>query len=190
MGLFNSFFKNAEGKENRATDNSYRDQKAERVETVLGGLPKNLKEMKELSEAALTDPFKTAALTVCAFCAYVEATGPGIEMLNFLKGPQELSLYDKQFIKDRLDGKKYIPYSYFKGAIPENEYSPSKPFIIEVVSNAYSYNDEGYARLYVQSGGADSLRPITLRRKGDQWFLWDQMILADIRKPRSADPWA
>ena len=146
--------------------------------------------MTALPEATLTDPFKTAALTVCAFCEYTEDVNKGIEMLNYLKGPQELSIYDRQLIKDNLEGKKYIPFSYFKGAFPENEYLPSKPFIVEVQSNAYSYNEEGYAKMYVQSGGADSLRPITLRKKGNQWFLWEQMILADVRKPRSADPWA
>jgi hypothetical protein len=164
--------------------------KAERVETAFAEIPKNLKELKELSDASLTDPFKTAAYTVCAFCVYATDPVNGLEMVNYLKGPQELSVYDRQLIKDKLEGKKYIPFSYFKGAIPENEYIPSRPYVVEVQTNAFSYSDEGYIKMYVQSGGADSLRSITLRRKGEQWFLWEQMILADIRKPRSADPWA
>ena len=42
------------------------------------------------------------------------------------------------------------------------------------------------------SGGADSARQIKLRTKPStgQWFLWEQFLLADIRKPVSADPWA
>jgi hypothetical protein len=40
------------------------------------------------------------------------------------------------------------------------------------------------------SGGADSPRQIKLRRKGEQWFLWEQFLLPDIRKPESSNPWA
>ncbi len=190
MGILKSLLRQPESIDDTGSETGFVGRKAERIETAFAEIPKTLKEMKELPEASLTDPFKTAALTVCAFCAYTEDRDKGIEMLNFLKGPQELSIYDKQFIKDRLEEKKYVPFSYFKGAFPDNEYAPSKPYIVEVQSNAYSYTEDGYAKLWVQSGGADSLRCITLRRKGNQWFLWEQMILADIRKPRSADPWA
>ena len=61
---------------------------------------------------------------------------------------------------------------------------------ITVRDDPYSYQNEGYARLQLQSFGADSLRPVTLRRKGEQWMLWDQMLLADIRTPAKDDPWA
>ena len=47
--------------------------------------------------------------------------------------------------------------------------------------------------LYLKSGGADSERPVTLRHKPstDEWFLWNHTgILAGIRTPKSADPWA
>ena len=190
MSILNSIFKSRAPEEVGTAEGDFTEKKAERVEVAFATMPRDLTEMLKLPEARLTNPFHTAALTVCAFCAYTEDSGRGIEMLNYLKGPRELSIYDKQFIKDRLEGKKHIPFSYFKGAYPENEYMPSKPCIIEVQSNAYSYTEEDYAKLYVQSGGADSLRSITLRKKGEQWFLWEQMILADIRKPRSADPWA
>ncbi len=189
MGIFKTILRQPATEED-TLPNGLTEKRAERIETAFAKIPACLKEMKSLPEASLKNPFKTAALTICAFCVYANNADDGIEMLNYLKGPQELTIYDKQFIKDRLEGKMYIPFSYFKGAYPENEYTPSKPYMIEVQSNAYSYTEEGYAKLYVQSGGADSLRSITLRRKGDQWFLWEQMILADVRRPRSADPWA
>lgn len=157
---------------------------------VFAALPESADELRALPEGALGSPFQTAALTVCALCAYAAAPEIGVEMLNFLKGPQPLSPYEKQFLRDRFADKKYVPFSYFKGAAPQNDYTPSRPFTITVTANPYSYDQEGYAVLYVQSGGADSLRPIKLRAKGSQWFLWEQMILADIRKPVSADPWA
>lgn len=47
-------------------------------------------------------------------------------------------------------------------------------------------------KLFLKSGGADSLREIVLRQKGSDGkrFLWEQFIPVGIRDPKSADPWA
>lgn len=155
-------------------------------------LPESAAELALLPEASLDSPFKTAALTVCALCAYAADKQIGIEMLNFLKGPKPLSPFEIQFIDDRLrDGKTYVPFSYFKGATPENNYTPSEPYEITVSSNPYSSANEGYMKLFIRSGGADSPREIVLRMKGDgKWFLWEQFLLPDIRQPKAQDPWA
>lgn len=154
-------------------------------------LPESVEQMKALPEAALDSPFKAAALTVCALCAYAASPEIGIDMLNFLKGPQPLSPAEKQFLKDRfMDGKYYVPFSYFAGAKPDNDYTPDKPFTVTVSANPYSYQNDGYATLYIASGGADSPRPVTLRRKGEQWFLWEQQLTVGIREPKKDDPWA
>lgn len=154
-------------------------------------LPKTVEEMKALPEATLVSPFATAALTVCALCVYAEDRENGKEMLNFLKGPQPLTPAECQFIQNRfMDGKKYIPYSYFDGAVADNDYTPLTPYTITVWDNPYSYNDDGYAVLHIKSGGADSMRQVKLRRKGDQWFLWEQFLLPDVRMPKSMNPWA
>ena len=154
-------------------------------------LPESLAELQALPEARLTSPFETAALTVCALCAYAAAPQIGIDMLNFLKGPQPLSPYDMQFLRDRfMDGKYYIPFSYFNGATPENNYTPSEPFTITVRAQLYSALGSDRVTLFVRSGGADSDRPLTLRRKGDQYFLWEQHLLSGIRTPKKDDPWA
>ena len=112
-------------------------------------------------------------------------------MIEFLNGPNELTAYDKQFYKDRLQGKEYLPKSYLKGSSPENNYIPSEPLIITVSSNKYSYDQENIVKLFVKSSGADSPRPITLRLKPStgEWFLWDQALLSGIRIPASSDPW-
>ena len=155
-------------------------------------LPESLAELQATPEASLDTPFKTAALTVCALCAYAADKNIGIEMLNWLKGPKPLTPYEISFIDDRLrDGKTYVPFSYFKGAIPENDYTPDEPFTVTVESNPYSDDNEGYMKLFIKSGGADSSREVILRLKGDgKWLLWDQMLLPDIRVPKSANPWA
>ena len=57
----------------------------------------SLDELKSLPEASLDSPFKTAALAVCALCAYAADRGVGTEMLNYIKGPRPLSNYEISF---------------------------------------------------------------------------------------------
>ena len=157
---------------------------------VFKSLPQNLEELKSLPEFAMSDPFMTAALTVAVLCRYEADPNAAVEMLNALKGPRPLSTYEIQFLRDRLAGKGYKPYSFFQGASPANNYTPDQPYTIKIRDDPYSYQNEGYARLQLQSFGADNPRPITLRQKGEQWLLWEQMLLSDIRTPAKDDPWA
>jgi hypothetical protein len=159
-------------------------------------LPQNLDDLMQLTGAAeLTDPYAVAALTVAALTRYGGSTRDCIEMLNYLKGPGSVSGYDAQFLRDRLKGKEYIPYSYFHGATPRNNYTPSKPYKITVDSNQYSFTTDSsgseWCSLMVTSGGADNPRHIKLRKKGStgQWFLIDILCLSDIRTPANEDPW-
>ncbi len=155
-------------------------------------LPESLAELQAMPEASLDSPFKTAALSLCALCAYGADKAIGIEMLNFLKGPKPLSPAEISFLDDRFrDGQWYVPFSYFKGATPENNYTPTEPFTVEISSNPHSAVNEGYMTLWLKSGGADSPRQFSLRMKGDgRWFLWEQFIMVGIRTPKSQDPWA
>jgi len=155
-------------------------------------LPTNLTELQALPEASLDSAFKTTALTIIALCRYEQNPDEAIEMLNFLKGPAEVSTYEKQFIRERLTGKMYKPRSFFAGATPQNGYIPSQPFTITVSETPYSFDEDNWATLYVTSGGADNPRPIKLRKKPStgQWFLNDIQCLADIRIPVEEDPWA
>lgn len=154
-------------------------------------LPETLEAFKVMAEAKQDTPFGTAALTVLAFCVYPENKELSLQMLDLLRGPRPLSVMDKQFIADRFRDKDYVPRSYFEGATPQNDYQPAKPYTIVVSENPYSYQNEGYATLYITSGGADSPRSIQLRlAKDGKWYLWEQYILADIRKPESENPWA
>ena len=153
-------------------------------------IPSTLDELKSLPEAKLETPFMTAALTVLALCRYEKDVNSAIEMINFLKGPVDLTEYDKQFLRDRLKGKSYVPRSYFEGTSPENDYTPSVPLTIKVFEYAYSYSEDGYAMLEIRSSGADSPRQIKLRKKGNEWFLWQQYLLPDIRTPKKDDVWA
>jgi len=153
-------------------------------------LPQNVEELRALPEFAMSDPFMTAALTVAVLCRYEVDPEAAVAMLNELKGPRPLTNFEIQFLRDRLAGKGYKPYSFFEGATPANNYSPARPYTLIVRDDPYSYQNEGYARLQLQSNGADNPRPVTLRQKGNQWMLWEQMLLSDIRTPARDDPWA
>jgi len=155
-------------------------------------IPKSVAELSGIPEACLDSAFKTTALTVLVLCHYEQSPDATIEMLNFLKGPAEVSPYEKQFIKERLTDKYYKPFSYFEGTSPENGYKPSTPYKITVYETPYSFDEENWATLYVKSSGADNMRQIKLRKKPStgQWFLNDIQCLSDIRVPVAEDPWA
>lgn len=192
MSIFDKIFNKAAGAAAGAVKNAVSNAGNRKEEFTFAKLPESLAELQATPEAVLDTPFKAAALTVCALCAYAADKNIGIEMLNWLKGPKPLTPYEISFIDDRLrDGKTYVPFSYFKGATPENDYTPDEPFTVTVESNPYSDDNEGYMKLFIKSGGADSAREVILRLKGDgKWLLWDQMLLPDIRVPKSANPWA
>lgn len=187
-----SIFDQLKNKAQEAVSAAVRNAANTRETFTFTALPESVQQMQALPEAAMDTPYKTAALTVCALCAFAASEQVGTELLNFLRGPRPLSGQDISFIKDRFrDGKTYVPFSYFAGATPENNYTPTEPFTVTVSSDSHSFDEENYARLYIASGGADSPRPIKLRKKGDgQWCLWEQYLLPDIRQPKANDPWA
>ena len=155
-------------------------------------LPESLAQLQALPEASLDTPFKTAALTVLALCAYAADRNIGTEMLNWLRGPRALNGQDISFLNDRLRGKTYLPFTYFAGATPDNSYTPSQPYTITIESNHISGAEAGYMKLFIPCGGADDPRPIKLRQRGSdgKWFLWEQYLLTGVRTPKAEDPWA
>ena len=155
----------------------------------------NADEMKE----DLTSPFNTAALFVHAIASYRPDNEDNFyNMFKKLIGEaQEVSNFDRSFIKEQMaqgEKWKYIGKSYFVGATPENDYTPNEPLTIEIKENPYSYQEEGYARLLLNSGGTDNDRFITLRKMKDgRYVIWSDSykgILSGIREPESSNPWA
>lgn len=158
---------------------------------VFSSLPSTFEEFASLPQAALSTPFDTAAMTVLAFCYYPQNKDLALQMVNYLRGPRPLSGGDMSFIADRFRDSDYVPRSYFEGSTPANDYTPDEPYTIVVSENPYSYQNEGYATLYITSGGADSPRSVQLRKAKDgKWYLWEQFILVGIRQPESSNPWA
>ena len=154
-------------------------------------LPTTLDMLRALPQAGLQEPHYAAALLIPALCLWPVNQIAAVELINFLKGPEALSQREIKFINERLRGKEYLPFSYFEGATPENGYEPSRPYTVTISSVPTSFDEAGYAKLYLKSSGADSPRPVQLRKKvsAGKWFLWEQMLLSEIRTAVSADPW-
>jgi len=161
------------------------------VEITLSRLPQTAAELQQLDAANFKKPQYAAALFVAAMCRYPDDPAAALEMIEYLNGPEDLSDYDKSYLKDRMADKGYKPYSYFAGASPDNDYTPSQPWKLTVSAISNTYDEKGYARFVMRSSGADSPRPITVRQKAStgEWFYWEQGLLADIRKPASQDAW-
>ena len=156
-------------------------------------MPKTLEEMLSLPEAQLHSPEAVAGLTVAALNVYPENKEECFRMLDYLRGPRPLSNFEKQFIRDRfMDGHDYIPRAYLVGASPGNNYTPQRPFRIDIRPSASQIAEEGYKKFDVYTAGADTPRPVTLRYKPstDQWFLWEQSLLVQVKTPVKDDPWA
>ena len=164
------------------------------VSVVFPSIPGSLDAFAALPQAAMLNPFDTAALFILAIGLYKVDKSISIAMINHLKGPQALNQHDLSFLADRMaqNGKvDFIAESYFDGATPQNDYTPTEPYTVAVSENPYSYQEQGYARLLIRSGGADEPRAITLRSAKDgKWYLWEySSILMDIRAPESTNPW-
>ena len=168
----------------------------EKKSFVFETVPTTLAELKARPEADLKDPYGVLALYAAALCVYPKDKGAALEMIDFLRGPRPMSNMDKQFLRDRfMDGKDYLGPSYFAGAAPANNYTPSEPWTITIEEGVYSRDqlDEGYLKLFLTSGGADNPRGCTLRTKPStgEWFLWEYAgSLMGIRIPAAQDEWA
>ncbi|MBR5739142.1 MAG: hypothetical protein IKY02_04055 [Lachnospiraceae bacterium] len=204
MGLLDSLFRQVksvirqEGQKavNEAVNQAVKDATTKTYSYTFEKLPLTAEEMKALPEAALQDPAAVASLIVIALDRYGTDRQACFDMMNFLKGPEPLSETEKQQINNQyMDGRNYTARSYFKGANPENNYTPAAPYRIEPFENPYSREnyDQGYIKIFLTSGGADSPRYVVLRQKKStgQWFANQFIgILTGIRIPKEQDKWA
>ena len=143
-------------------------------QVVFDELPTTLDMFSVLPQTNMQQPYYAAALLIPALCMWPSNQNVAVDMINCLRG------------------KEYLPFSYFEGTTPSNGYEPSKPYTVTISTVPTSFDEAGYAKLYLKSSGADSPRPVQLRKKqsSGEWFLWDQMLLSEIRPPVSTDPWA
>ena len=171
---------------NKAVEKAVQSMDEKRI--VFKNLPQSAVEVRPDINAQ-----QVAGYAVAALARYETDPDEAIAMLNALLGPRPVDGIGKQFLQDRFRGKPYLMRSYFKGAKPENNYEPARPYTVVVQTNAYTYQEKDYARFLIVCGGADSPRPLTLRKKAStgEWFLWDYKgLLSGIRIPAAEDPWS
>ena len=135
-------------------------------------LPDTLEEFSALCND-LTKPENTCALFLLALNLYTKDKAAGEKAIDMLRGPRPMTGIDSQFIR-------------------ENGYGPTQPYVLNFYPDQRPQDcEEGYMRLFLKTAGADAARPIKLRQKGDNWYLWEySSILTGIRVPAEEDPWA
>ena len=85
-------------------------------------------------------------------------------------------------LKRKLADYSYLPMVYFKGASPSNGYVPKgPPYQVEASVNQYCYNSstDGSLRIkiFIATLGADSPRPVTVRKTGDLYSVTEYSSL-------------
>lgn len=168
------------------------------VETVDGGiqvtfeqLPKTVQDLEALLALyPQSDARHTGAFFLASLVRYVDSVDDGLAMIDLLRGPRPMNGMDKDFLKDRLREKTYLPRAYFEGAAPDNDYAPDTPWSLRVYDDPMEA-EQGYLYIQLSTTGADSKRRVTLREKDGQYYLWEYSnILTGIRLPSSQDPWS
>lgn len=108
-------------------------------------LPTTVEEFKELQAQVATEPQGAVLCFAAAMNIYAndpEAGKTCLELASYHLGGSEMSL-----LRDKLQGsdsycQKYLPMAVFKGATPENGYTPDKPYTVEVsVNNGRPYSE-------------------------------------------------
>ncbi len=168
------------------------EQHTDYIRVQLSRLPENAEELGLLAEGKLSSPEYVAAFFICAIQIFTENTEEGIQALEMLNGPEDLSTHDNNWYKDRLQDKPYLPKAYFEGAVPENDYTPGEPYTLYIYPDSRpDLWEEGLMKVYLRTSGADSPRGIQLREHEGSWYIWNiSAIMSGIRLPASMDPWS
>ena len=159
---------------------------------VFESLPTSVEELQSLPEYSLETPLQGAALALAALMYFETDRNVCYDMIDALRGPDPLTVYAKQFIRDRLGGKMYVIRSFFAGSSPSNSYTPTLPYRVTLSCNFNIRQQNDRAVVFVRSSGADSPRPIRMRLKPSEgrWYVTEIQCLSDIRTPADEDPWA
>ena len=72
----------------------------------------------DLDNLDFSNEYEVAAAIVAVLDYYGEDADACFAMLNCLKGPEDISAYDKDFIKNQYDQYPYVARSYRNGAAP------------------------------------------------------------------------
>jgi hypothetical protein len=167
--------------------------------------PTSMEELVALRDRIAGTPEGGAAVFVVALLLYADSPPLGVQALTLAvdrgrlrespDGYRGFSLQpgDLKLIERQLAGRAYLARSYLAGTSPGASYAaPPLPWTINVATTPTSGDPAtGVVKLFIPSSGADSPRPITLRRnerglwKASEW----SSLVVGIRPPAPApDP--
>lgn len=143
----------------------------------VNAIPDNIEDFLELRDQIAESPEGGAALFVVAMLMYTKDKTIGNHAFTIAS--------DRSLLKETSDGykgfapgrnmasmiknyfapKPYIAPSYIVGTSPKNDYKlPSSPYKVALTRNTYSTQSNGDIKVFVACSGADSPRPVTLRK--------------------------
>ncbi len=159
---------------------------------VLDRRPQTVLEFRGLQERFARKPEGGAAAFVTALwmfcldrslgeeCLLLTVDADRIEQVIGTHGKQLQQMFRLR-IEEQLATQPYLIRSYFVGATPQNGYQPSDPYTITCLDNPFSIDSTGLRiKLFLVCGGADSPRPITLRRGWDDFWRaleWSSVVM-------------
>ncbi len=171
---------------------------------VIGTIPETLDAFVALRDRIAETPEGGAAVTVVAMLLYArEPEAPlGRQALTLALDRSrikpsdtamlgwKLRLIDVQRLEMRVAGRPWMIFSYFKGTTPEQGYRlPPPPLVITVYPDPLTADADGeFRKVFVGCHGADSPRPVTLKRNtSGVWKAWEWSSLTVGVKPPAED---
>ena len=200
--------------------NVTKDQVCETAKYTFTKLPTTLEDIESFfAEAEPNDGtynyggFNAMAATICAACTFAGGSNPSDpffskdpvrSMFEYINGPNidiARSQMDNAIssMKSAIQACGSNVYkSYFNGATPENNYTPSEPFVLEMYKGPYYIEGKETITgdrpttymILVKSNGADSERYIDVYHSevADRWFSYDNqfmhIIANDFKAPK------
>ncbi len=164
-------------------------------------IPQSVTAFEQVQQQIGSDPHGAAALFVMAFKLYQVNPQEGFKcMITGLHGDairpvrdaneqsyngmamlsQEISLMNRQ-----LSDYPYIANAYFRGTNAANRYVlPQPPYFIDFGASFSGSEASGSIRLFVLTEGADSPRPVTVKKEGPLWKVSEfSSLLLQVKRP-------
>ena len=171
------------------------DQKIIEIEAI----PESIEAFLALRDQIALTPQGGAVMFVLALLGYAKDQESGnkyltisVDRANLQEDPTgykgwELINREMQLIRRQLGQHPYLPLSYFQNTSPQIGYAlPAAPFTFAFKSDSYSPAEEsGEQKIFIYCSGADSPRPISLRRNNRGiWkaYGWSSLLMG-IRAP-------
>lgn len=160
-------------------------------------IPSTIEEFVELRNDLAVTPEGGAAVFVVAMNMYVDDPELGIKAFTIALDRSQLQAAEDGYkgfrpgfrymnlIRSELKQKPYIAPSYFAGTAPDSAYRlPPPPYAIEINTNPHSNIGPDEKKYFIRSTGADSPRPIYLKKNNRGiWKVTNESLILGVRPP-------